>query len=645
MTLGPKDLEIADERTTQRKYRERLKAAEAQTRKREGPRNNAWTGTAAPAGRFDRDGTIVGRVALVAADPGLGTSEYYIGERYAQFDGTTVFNWESDIASTFFRGSVRHELCDDVALVRSFELESGEIVDFEDDEVRPEVRIVFAKRSNGLAIPAPPLRKRSKSGASLAARRGPVQGRSEVSAPSQTLSEVALNPSSPIRAERLLRERLTAPRKVGLSSVLATLQPDQYDLVARPAMESSVIQGPPGSGKTIIATHRAAYMINAPAENTLDGDVLVVGPTEGYAQHARSAIRELIGSDQRRVTVSSISEVLRRVVDVKSMPKGEISTCWQDADATLGWIVDMAIAGVGRKARQSLTPEKVYELVRANTLGRSPITTDPDWVSYLAKLPGWYRARTTRRHLPLLAYICWTTKSEPPVGLRRIEHVIVDEAQDVTGLEWLLLRKINQTSAWTIIGDLNQRRSDHTYSNWEQVLDVVEPFDCGPVDTVQQAYRSTKPILEFANSLLPKGERDVTSLRHDGPPPVVQRVDAKRVGHASLQQALRLLGDYPSGTVAVIATRGKEIIDSLRSAGWTKSPQSGRPIWLKGSQELTVLHHDHARGLEFDAVVVVEPALFPQNYGRFGPLYTALTRANRELAVVHSTPLPRELRR
>lgn len=51
------------------------------------------------------------------------------------------------------------------------------------------------------------------------------------------------------------------------------------------------------------------------------------------------------------------------------------------------------------------------------------------------------------------------------------------------------------------------------------------------------------------------------------------------------------------------------------------------------------------RGLEFDAVIVVEPSDFPKNFGRHGPLYTALTRPNRELVVVHSRALPEALRK
>jgi len=66
---------------------------------------------------------------------------------------------------------------------------------------------------------------------------------------------------------------------------------------------------------------------------------------------------------------------------------------------------------------------------------------------------------------------------------------------------------------------------------------------------------------------------------------------------------------------------------------------------VKGNSVIRLVTPDHACGVEFDAVVVVEPSAFPRNLGRFGPLYTSLTRANRELNVVHAQPLPDGLRR
>jgi hypothetical protein len=81
----------------------------------------------------------------------------------------------------------------------------------------------------------------------------------------------------------------------------------------------------------------------------------------------------------------------------------------------------------------------------------------------------------------------------------------------------------------------------------------------------------------------------------------------------------------------------------LRGRGWSRGHEPER--WDPNGLDLVVLHSDEARGLEFDAAVVVEPDDFPENVGRQGVLYTSLTRANKVLAVVHSAPLPRDLRR
>ncbi len=82
---------------------------------------------------------------------------------------------------------------------------------------------------------------------------------------------------------------------------------------------------------------------------------------------------------------------------------------------------------------------------------------------------------------------------------------------------------------------------------------------------------------------------------------------------------------------------------ALRRAGFAVDPHDVSKLVRQG-RAVRVLEPEQARGLEFDAVVVVEPSAFPTRAGQHGLLYTSLTRANRELVVVHSEPLPRELR-
>jgi hypothetical protein len=82
----------------------------------------------------------------------------------------------------------------------------------------------------------------------------------------------------------------------------------------------------------------------------------------------------------------------------------------------------------------------------------------------------------------------------------------------------------------------------------------------------------------------------------------------------------------------------------LRRDGWAAG-RHDHQIWERGDQSVTVTIPDAARGLEFDAVIAVEPADFPRNFAsQQGPLYTALTRPNRELSVVHAKPLPEALK-
>ena len=446
-----------------------------------------------------------------------------------------------------------------------------------------------------------------------------------------------------MRAEALLRARLAAPRTKSLAPVLATLQPDQYDLVTVPAMDSMVIEGQPGTGKTIIASHRAAYLVSddTPPENGLDGKVLLVGPTSGYSRHVRTVIERLTGGSER-VLVLSLPELMLRILKMRQEPRGTISRSWQDVDKDLAMFVRAAVTRLRAKGRRP-KPDEVYEYLRRNGSSEHPVARDPEWVDYLHRLPPVRDAFTLRAHTPLLAIIQWeVAKRRDLVG---IEHIIVDEAQDVTPLEWLLLAAMNEAHAWTIVGDLNQRRSDHTCGSWSQILDLIAiPYGDPPIHRLERGYRSTRPILQFANRLLPAAERAVVALQEQGPEPIVEKCQPKGLDAALLRHLTRLQGAYPKGTAAIITADPKAVETTLRRAGWARS-RSDPFIWQRSGREVTVAHPDTARGLEFDAVIVVEPADFPQNLGRQGPLYTALTRPNRELVVVHTKPLPDRLRK
>lgn len=695
--MDRKQLDLEDERTTQRRYRRILQDKASRTFARQGPHDNLRTRrTGLPRGPVMPWGALVGRVALRQPDPDhLGEGgDFYIGEAYAEVDGLYVFSWAAPVACTFFRGSRHHELCDKVAVVRSFEHRGDDIVAFYDEQVSDEIpahpfrrrELTVPAAPNRRNVPRPPASRAAPSAHSPAVRTVPQKpavsvpnvgstspvGRRGMPAPPVLLAGTATSPAppparptspaarpgapaphpaaqakhpavAPVRAEALLRARLAAPRTKSLAPVLATLQPDQYNLVTVPAMDSMIIEGQPGTGKTIIASHRAAYLVNdeTPAENTLDGRVLLVGPTDGYSRHVRTVIDRLAGESDR-VWVLSLPELMLRILDIQRVIRGPVSRSWRDADKDLCMFARAAVTRL-KSSGAKLTRDHVYEYLRRNGDLQRPLTRDPEWVSYLRRLPPAHDALTMRQHIPLLATIQWEIAK--PRDLVGIEHIIVDEAQDVTSLEWLLLAAMNEAHAWTLVGDMNQRRSDHTPASWAQVLRLLDiPYGDPPVRRLERGYRSTRPILEFANRLLPAAARTVLAFQDQGPEPIVEKCHRSALEATVLRHLRRLQDAYPRGTLAIITADPKTVESMLRSADWVMSDNSTF-TWQRSGREVTVAHPDTARGLEFDAVIVVEPADFPQNLGRQGPLYTALTRPNRELAVIHTKPLPERLRK
>lgn len=121
-----------------------------------------------------------------------------------------------------------------------------------------------------------------------------------------------------MRAVEAVRDALNAPRSSALASVLSTLQPDQYDLVTRSPQVPLMIQGHPGTGKTIIGVHRAAFLVGEEQRNTKLKRVLLLGPTEDYVRHVSRTIKSL--DLDHRVTVKSLSSWMVELAGMKDQP-------------------------------------------------------------------------------------------------------------------------------------------------------------------------------------------------------------------------------------------------------------------------------------------------------------------------------------
>jgi DNA helicase IV len=229
---------------------------------------------------------------------------------------------------------------------------------------------------------------------------------------------------------------------------------------------------------------------------------------------------------------------------------------------------------------------------------------------------------------------------------RRFGHLVIDEAQDLSAMAFrMLARRSARGLSMTVLGDLAQATLPGSQRSWD---DVIAQLGAGE-DEVQQAelttgYRVPGQVLEVANLLLPHTHTTVpatTSVRST--PAGVQIVEASRESLVEAVVAVveSLLEQYPS--VAVIASgETAAYMEAIGAAGHAV----GESVDTAGDVHVAVLAATEAKGLEFDAVVVVEPAdLFDQGAAGTRLLYIAMTRATQELAIVHGGSLPEPLRR
>lgn len=616
-----------------------------------------WTGSGLPVPTTPTVGSLVGRVGLDGQDESIGGSNFYIGPWHVDEDDLVVFSWAAPVAAAFYGfDETGFKLDASIAVRRTLILEGQEhrVTGISDEwfTEKTEVHPFEAKRR--LTVPAAPS---LPSDIRPIVAPEPIEPLAAQPKPAHEVEEVpAMKPKikqgpTPMRAEAAVRTALAAPRSQSLPSLLGTLQPDQYDFVTRPLNPSLVIQGHPGTGKTVIAAHRAAFLMHPEFnENRATPRILLIGPTQYYAKHVQTVIDSLVLDAYRaKCTVMGIGTFLAWLRKMDNKVHGDLDATHFEVSFEIGVFADAAAYGLttsGELAAQKTHEGKtrlVYEALRANSAGGVDLAEDQDSIRDLRRLPRWDVAITKKAYFPLITQ-CAVSHSR--TGDMVYDHIIVDEAQDVRPLEWRLLKSRNAGNSWTLLGDMNQRRTDHSYSSWESLIsetELVEDAKSFSVSHFVRGYRSTAGIMKFANHLLPREQRLVDNIQSDGPSPSVLKVPIAQREERVATELEELLKKYLGGTVAVIATDVKPLQKVLLKRSWHQLSHDKR-FWVQGKFQASIITPEIARGLEFDAVIVVEPSSFPQNLARLGSLYTSLTRANRELMVIHSEPLPDALR-
>jgi DNA helicase IV len=507
----------------------------------------------------------------------------------------------------------------------------------------------------------------------------------------------------------ILTTEIERPRVGPMRDIVATIQPEQDELVRADLNTTICVQGAPGTGKTAVGLHRAAFLLYVHRERLRRSGVLIIGPNRAFLHYIGAVLPALGEIDVTQATVDDLlgvpvtgverphaapilhdvrmAEVLHRALATTiQRPAGPIEI----SDGSYRWRVSVdALRRIVDDVRRENPPHDTgRDRVRARTVAllqrqaetRTAESPGEPWLrrmgrakpvvefvehvwpavtadGLVARLLGNAEALARAAHGILdadeQAAILW---AKPPRSLRSIKwtaaeavvvdeaagliertpsfgHVVVDEAQDLSAMQARAIARRSEHSAITLLGDLAQGTTPWSARNWADTLGHLGKPD-GQIVPLTLGFRVPEEVLALANRLLLALDVDVPaarSLRHDGALVIEQASDVTAAVVAQVRDALRF-----EGSVGVIAADADApgLVAALTAAGIASGD-------AEADDRVSVVPATIAKGLEYDHVIVVEPAQIvaaePRGLHR---LYVVLTRAVSRLAIVHAEPLP-----
>ncbi|WP_420709561.1 MULTISPECIES: HelD family protein [unclassified Streptomyces] len=591
---------------------------------------------------------------------------FYIGRRHVHDAGgdPMVIDWRAPVSQPFYRASRKDP--QDVGLRRRFGYTGGELTAYEDEHLS--------------------------------------------------------DPEELERTSRLLQAEIERPRVGPMRDIVATIQPEQDEIVRSDLSGSVCVQGGPGTGKTAVGLHRVAYLLYAHRERLARTGTLVIGPNRSFLHYIEQVLPALGELEVKQATVDDLvahvevrgtdgaatavvkgdarmAEVLRRAVRSHvRLPEESLmvvrgSRRWRvpayEIEEMVRELLDRDIRyGAAREA----LPQRIAHavLVRMEQAGEAPddrvqnavarnaavkavvkecwppvdpaklvlrLLSDADFLAEHAegvltedeqKLLLWERpGRSVKSAKWSAADAVLVDEAKDLVErTHSLGHVVVDEAQDLSPMQYRAVGRRCTTGSATVLGDLAQGTTPWATESWAQALGHLGKPEA-VVEELTAGFRVPREVIAYASRLLPHmspGLAPVESVRENPGSLDVRHSRAEDLDAAVVAACVEALGHEGSTGLIAADARIAPLAEALAAAGL---PHLSPGEETTADSRLTLVPASLAKGLEYDYVVLDEPAAVvdgePDERTGLRRLYVTLTRAVSGLTVVHSAPVPEQL--
>lgn len=610
----------------------------------------------------------------VGGEPAEGADgeRFYIGRRHVHdaAGDPMVIDWRAPVSQPYYQASRKNP--QDVGLRRRFGYTAGELTAYEDEH----------------------------------------------------LTDPAEDGPGAEHTSRLLQAEIERPRVGPMRDIVATIQPEQDEIVRSGLGGTVCVQGGPGTGKTAVGLHRVAFLLYAHRERLARTGTLVIGPNRSFLHYIEQVLPALGELEVRQATVDDLvrtgvevrgedeaatavvkgdarmAEVLRRAVRSHVTAPAEPvvvvrgSRRWRVPVYEIQEMVDELLARDMRYgAAHEALPQRIAHavLVRMEEAGEAP---DDRVQNAVARNPAvkaavkavWPAVDPAKLVLRLLSdaeflaahaegllsedeqkRLLWAKPARSVKSAKwsaadavlideasdliarthSLGHVVLDEAQDLSPMQYRAVGRRCSTGSATVLGDLAQGTTPWSTESWGEAL-----FHLGKADAVVEeltaGFRVPREVIAYASRLLPAispGLAAVESVRESpGSLSVREVASAKELDAAVVAACEESLGH--EGSIGLIAADARipELGAALTAAGHAYLSPGEETT---AASRLTLVPASLAKGLEYDYVVLDEPAAVvdgePDERTGLRRLYVALTRAVSGLTVLHAAPLPEAL--
>ncbi|MGQ0744900.1 MAG: HelD family protein [Acidimicrobiales bacterium] len=522
-----------------------------------------------------------------------------------------------------------------------------------------------------------------------------------------------------------------------MGDIVATIQAEQDDIIRAPLPGVLLVEGGPGTGKTAVALHRAAYLLYTHRFPLERAGVLLIGPNQVHLRYIDSVLPALgeetvtLATPATLAGIGVVAEADPEVARIKGDARmaelvarairqreralpGGVALLFRGQRLVLDRRTSARIVARARHRRGSHNSRR--RMVEAAVLRHlaaqfEMMVPGPDLTADLVPIPAglptdvvadvmnerplvealermWpvlspqellhdlFGARSLldraaegllkgleadalyRPRSQTVTDVAWTDSDVAlldeaaaqlgPLPPRRAGgpqesftrtwgHILVDEAQDLSPMTMRMLARRCPSGSMTLAGDLAQATGPWAPARWEDLLAHLAPRREPRRVQLSVNYRTPTEIMDPAAKVLAAVRPDLVAsraLRSTGVHPRFTAVPGADLGSA--------LAAAVAGESAASGGRSLVVLvpESLRALAARALPEAGEGVRALGAA-VALLTPAQAKGLEFDIVVVVEPAAIVEESARGAQsLYLALTRATQRLHVVHSRPLP-----